>query len=365
MGGDLGRRVKETAGPISGGTDGKLSVKRLRLGSASVPESARAREKMRMRDEEEEEEDLPHHSYWDSDEDSDSYDPSPPRTYHSSLGLHDRPQRPREFRRPVGNRLGGLTAGRTMGALDFLDGRSMGGRRGLSGPGGPKSASTCSRYQPLSSRHPCDTLLTTQLLSSLAVPTLDHYPSTLVSSRTQDLYRSTSTYTHRDFSPLFSVAFSHEAKRSGKQLLAISNEEGMVEFFDADKDAQWDRGSSPPFLPLMVVPLAHSPLPWFGFHTEHERRKFQAHQNAIFDVAWSQDDRQIVRSSSFLDPNRVADRACLPLAQATSSGDQTARVSDVETGQMVATLYGHRSSVKMSTWDPQSPCEFFPISLAS
>lgn len=148
MGGDLGRRVKETAGPISGGTDGKRSVKRLRLGSAFVPESARAREKMRMRDEEEEE-DLPHHSYWDSDEDSDSYDPSPPRTYHSSLGLHDRPQRPREFRRPVSKRFGGLTAGRTMGALDFLDGRSMGGRRGLSGPGGPKSASTCSRNQPL------------------------------------------------------------------------------------------------------------------------------------------------------------------------------------------------------------------------
>lgn len=233
---------------MSGGTDGKRSVKRLRLGSASVPESARAREKMRMRDGDEEE-DLPHHSYWDSDEDSVSYDPSPPRTYHSSLGLHDRPQRPREFRRPVGNWFGGLTAGRTMGALDFLDGRLMGGRRGLSGPGGLKSASTCSRNQPLSSRQPCGTLLTTQSLSSLAVPTLDHYPSTLVSSRTQDLYRSASTYTHRDFSPLFSVAFSHGATRGGKQLLAISNEEGMIEFFDADKDAQWDRGSSSTFPP--------------------------------------------------------------------------------------------------------------------
>lgn len=41
--------------------------------------------------------------------------------------------------------------------------------------------------------------------------------------------------------------------------------------------------------------------------------------------------------------------------QATSSGDQTTAITDVETGQRVASLIGHRSSVKLSVFDPLSP----------
>ena len=55
------------------------------------------------------------------------------------------------------------------------------------------------------------------------------------------------------------------------------------------------------------------------------------HENGIFDLQWSTDDRLL----------------------ATCSGDHTARVTDVTTGKSLHILRGHTSTVKTVTWDPQ------------
>lgn len=107
----------------------------------------------------------------------------------------------------------------------------------------------------------------------LTVSTLNHRASSFVSSHTEDVYRLRSTYPDRDFTPLFAVAFSHGAKRiGGRQIAAVSSEEGVVDFLDVKQGASWDR--------------------------EHDRKRWQPHQNAIFDVCWSNDDTQIVRCSA-------------------------------------------------------------------
>lgn len=81
------------------------------------------------------------------------------------------------------------------------------------------------------------------------------------------------------------------ARVGGKQLLAVADEEGSINLIDTDKDNQWDSGPSP-FLPphreytSLMLKLVDA-----------SRTTFQAHQNAIFDLAWSNDDGILVRSS--------------------------------------------------------------------
>lgn len=70
-----------------------------------------------------------------------------------------------------------------------------------------------------------------------------------------------------------------------------------------------------------------------GKRTEHTRHAIQAHNNAIFDVTWSLDDKLV----------------------STASGDQTAKLFDVETAQCVSVLAGHESTVKSVAWDPCNP----------
>lgn len=63
------------------------------------------------------------------------------------------------------------------------------------------------------------------------------------------------------------------------------------------------------------------------------RARWVVHNNAAFDVAWCQGDTAV----------------------ATASGDQTARVSDVETQVVTATLVGHVGSVKSVRANPLQP----------
>ncbi|GAA6060012.1 hypothetical protein JCM10212_001170 [Sporobolomyces blumeae] len=127
--------------------------------------------------------------------------------------------------------------------------------------------------------------------------------ATLVSSNEDHVARIPSIQSHRDFAPPFSLAYSHAAKAGGKQVVAAADEEGTVSFISGEKD-EWYTG-----------PTRHS---------------FRAHANAVFDLAWSQDDRLI----------------------ATASGDQTVRLHDVETKACVGVLSGHLCTVKNVAWDP-------------
>ncbi|GAA5893577.1 WD40 repeat domain-containing protein [Sporobolomyces salmoneus] len=132
------------------------------------------------------------------------------------------------------------------------------------------------------------------------------YLRTLVSSNEDHVARIPSIQSYRDFSPPFALAFSHDAKSGGKQVVAVSDEEGTVSFLSGEKE-EWYMGPN--------------------------RDSFKAHANAIFDVAWSKDDQLI----------------------ATASGDQTVRLHDVESKTCVGVLSGHTCTVKNVTWDPYNP----------
>ncbi|GAA6000019.1 hypothetical protein JCM10207_006015 [Rhodosporidiobolus poonsookiae] len=129
---------------------------------------------------------------------------------------------------------------------------------------------------------------------------------TIVSSNEADVTRLPSGRPNRNFAPPFALAFTHGAKAGGKKVVAVADEEGMVSFLSADKD-RWTRG-----------PTRHS---------------FQAHENAVFDLSWRDDDELL----------------------ATASGDQTARLFDVRTQTCVGILSGHTCTVKSVTWDPHNP----------
>ncbi|GAA5925500.1 WD40 repeat domain-containing protein [Sporobolomyces koalae] len=132
------------------------------------------------------------------------------------------------------------------------------------------------------------------------------YLRTLVSSNEEHVARIPSIQATRDFAPPFALAFSHAAKAGRKQVVAIADEEGTISLI-AGKKSEW--------------------------YTGPNRESFQAHSNAIFDLAWSQDDQTI----------------------ATASGDQTVRLHDVETKACVGVLSGHLCTVKNVSWDPFNP----------
>lgn len=87
---------------------------------------------------------------------------------------------------------------------------------------------------------------------------------------------------------LLKLRFLTAAKAGGKQTLVIGDEEGTLNFIDAEMENQWDQGqfrALPDLVAIMTLLLR--------IGTSHT--SFQAHQNAIFDLAWSQDDQIIVR----------------------------------------------------------------------
>ncbi|GBC05532.1 hypothetical protein RclHR1_06280005 [Rhizophagus clarus] len=109
----------------------------------------------------------------------------------------------------------------------------------------------------------------------------------------------------RNFVAPFVCSFSHVAC-NGK-LLAAADEEGTVGFIDARYDN--------------------------SIELERVRNEFRAHDNAVFDVMWSHDDCSMV----------------------TASGDQTAKLWDVELQQCKATFGGHTCSIKSVNFSPLNP----------
>ncbi|KAK3237017.1 hypothetical protein CYMTET_52876 [Cymbomonas tetramitiformis] len=100
--------------------------------------------------------------------------------------------------------------------------------------------------------------------------------------------------------PPFAVKFSKTAKAG--RLIAVADEEGYLTLIDSTKA-----------LPQEVFGSEYNP-----------EAQWLAHQNAVFDTAWSQGDTQLL----------------------TASGDQTVKVWDVETQRQILCARGHTGSVK-------------------
>ncbi|KZS97548.1 WD40 repeat-like protein [Sistotremastrum niveocremeum HHB9708] len=142
-----------------------------------------------------------------------------------------------------------------------------------------------------------------QPLSLSTIPVLKSF----VSSTTSDVYKIFSAECDTHFELPFSCSYSSSAKKSGRPLLAVSTELGIVEIIDTSKrDAT-----------LFPIP----------------RTRFAPHENAIFDVKWSPDDRYL----------------------ATASGDSSIRITSVVTQKPLYHLAGHKSTVKFAAWDPNNP----------
>ncbi|KAJ3038026.1 hypothetical protein HDV00_001070 [Rhizophlyctis rosea] len=97
--------------------------------------------------------------------------------------------------------------------------------------------------------------------------------------------------------PPFACAFSN-VLNDGKYL-AVADEDGTVGLIDAKHTNDWERRTN-------------------------KRVEWTAHDNAIFDIAWTADDSQLV----------------------TVSGDQSARLWDVERRQIVKIFKGHGCTIK-------------------
>ncbi|KAL8280177.1 hypothetical protein RQP46_007507 [Phenoliferia psychrophenolica] len=129
----------------------------------------------------------------------------------------------------------------------------------------------------------------------------------LVSNNEEQVYRCRSEQQARMWAPPFALQFSRGAKAGGRQLFAVADEEGTVGLVNGSEDSRHDE--------------------------ETGRTSFKAHHNAIFDLAWSDDDSMI----------------------ATASGDQTVKIWDAETRTCTGVLAGHTCTIKNVTWDPFSP----------
>ena len=133
--------------------------------------------------------------------------------------------------------------------------------------------------------------------------------------------------------------------RAGKQLLAVVDEDGMITLLPPD----WTRNTvvgtvskrhKGGWLTAPAPAPAHTskPRPPRVCHLPsktdgmQQQTQWQGHMNAIFDVAWRCDDRRIV----------------------TASGDQSARLWDIETRQFDL-FEGHRCSVKAVSAHPTDP----------
>ncbi|KAG9284317.1 hypothetical protein G9A89_007472 [Geosiphon pyriformis] len=121
-------------------------------------------------------------------------------------------------------------------------------------------------------------------------------------STENDVYRF---YGENRYVAPFACTFTHSVKDGS--LLAVADEEGTISLIDS----RWDN----------------------RIEMEQSRTRFNAHNNAIFDIQWSLDDRTL----------------------ATASGDQSARLWDVETKECTAIFQGHTCSIKSIAAHPESP----------
>ncbi|KAK9719608.1 hypothetical protein K7432_004711 [Basidiobolus ranarum] len=119
-------------------------------------------------------------------------------------------------------------------------------------------------------------------------------------STEKDVYKFMSE--NNTAAPPFGCTFNNI--ESNGRLLAVADEEGRVNILDTSFDN--------------------------SIENERTRISWHAHNNAVFDVQWTHDDKRVI----------------------TVSGDQTAGLWDVETRKCLGNFYGHTSSVKSVTINP-------------
>ncbi|CAG8487575.1 10784_t:CDS:10 [Ambispora gerdemannii] len=98
----------------------------------------------------------------------------------------------------------------------------------------------------------------------------------------------------------FACSFSHGVGNIDGRFLAVADEEGVISLLDTRVDNRIEMG---------------------GY--ERSRVQFQAHENAVFEVQWNYDDTSLI----------------------TASGDQSARLWDVETQKCKAVFEGHTCKI--------------------
>jgi denticleless len=126
-------------------------------------------------------------------------------------------------------------------------------------------------------------------------------------------------------SPPYACSYSYGSKRGNMPLLAVTTEEGSVHILDTSKRQEWDVGA-----------YSHSVLP-LGTNTEchidPQRSTFRPHDNGVFDVRWSPNDKSL----------------------ATTSADKSVCISTLSESDITPTEYlvYHTSTVKCVAWDPR------------
>ena len=202
---------------------------------------------------------------------------------------------------------------------------------------------------PLTLQH---ILVTTLPSSSIGFPGKPTYLELYASHARLDLYHTQpSPYAHRgrEWAPAYSCAYSNSAKNawtaSEHSYAAVGTECGAVRIFDTNKSDMeqsegWcagetvgtqDRGVS-----MTRDPQDKPFKPRTGLIANHD--------NAIFDVKWSDDDAMIISTCADLSTG-VWD---------TSRTGTSYEQSDRNDG-LIARLRGHKASAKTSLW--QSPSE--------
>ncbi|KLO12843.1 WD40 repeat-like protein [Schizopora paradoxa] len=129
---------------------------------------------------------------------------------------------------------------------------------------------------------------------------------TFVSSHKADLYKCHSLSAAAFLTLPYACAFSNGSKRGESSTLAVATEHGTVDIIKTTKRREWGQ--------------------------EGARSTLEIHDNGIFDVKWSPDDRVL----------------------ATASGDNTVRIVDPRAwrGEPLHVLSDHSSTVKCLAWDP-------------
>ncbi|TEB35367.1 WD40 repeat-like protein [Coprinellus micaceus] len=136
--------------------------------------------------------------------------------------------------------------------------------------------------------------------STSTLPVLQSF----VSSHKADVFKCLSVQPDRHLTPPYACAYSHGARNGRTPYLAVAHEEGTVHIFNTSKRRDWDE--------------------------EPQRQTITNHSNGVFDVQWDNSDSRIV----------------------TCSGDKSALITDVRTGQCTHGLAPQGSTVKCVAWDP-------------
>ncbi|TIA89321.1 hypothetical protein E3P99_02103 [Wallemia hederae] len=132
----------------------------------------------------------------------------------------------------------------------------------------------------------------------------------------------------RTYAPPLTTAFVPSTRNTSRPLLAVGDEEGSVSFVDASKPSPSSYSSPNPHSPAYTPP---SKLTSF----------IEAHDNAIFDLKFSNDSHTFV----------------------TASADQEVRFWDTHTQRHLGNGIGHTGSVKALSWTHNSNSIFATIRL--